>query len=389
MRDQIRCQRLSGESRDLGGKVAAVAGVREVIAKNVWRFAWVSTAVTCLGFASLQQARADDTKNRIVPVQASTIPANGDLNPYGVAFVPAGFPGGGLLSPGDILVSNFNASSNKQGTGTTIVDISPDGALSPFFKGKAPLGLTTALGVLTSGFVVVGNLPTDPHGNPLQGSLLILNKNGGVVTTLTDANLLDGPWDLTDFEAGDLAQVFVSCVLNGTVTRINLTTSTSGVTVNSMVQIASGYKFGLNSAALVVGPTGVAYDSQADVLYVASTSDNKIYSVSHAGSATSSHGKGEVIYEDNKHLHGPLGLVLAPNGHLISSQGDAINPNAAEQSEIVEFTPTGKFVGQFALDSTAGAAFGIAIQSPASGVVDLAAVNDTLNSLIIFELTEQ
>ncbi|HMB03140.1 MAG TPA: hypothetical protein VKP69_05285, partial [Isosphaeraceae bacterium] len=38
----------------------------------------------------------------------STVPTNGDTNPYGVAFVPNGFPSGGKLNPGDILVSNFN-----------------------------------------------------------------------------------------------------------------------------------------------------------------------------------------------------------------------------------------------------------------------------------------
>src|SRR4029077_17870155 len=58
----------------------------------------------------------------------STVPPNGDLNPYGVAFVPQGFQSGnGPLRPGDILVSNFNDSDNLQGTGTTIVRVSTSG----------------------------------------------------------------------------------------------------------------------------------------------------------------------------------------------------------------------------------------------------------------------
>ena len=58
----------------------------------------------------------------------STVPPNGDLNPYGVAFVPANFASGnGPLQPGDILVSNFNNSDNLQGTGTTIVRIPANG----------------------------------------------------------------------------------------------------------------------------------------------------------------------------------------------------------------------------------------------------------------------
>jgi len=53
---------------------------------------------------------------------ASTVPGNGDQNPYGVALVPHTT---GLLTEGHILVSNFNNGSNAQGTGTTIVDVAP------------------------------------------------------------------------------------------------------------------------------------------------------------------------------------------------------------------------------------------------------------------------
>jgi hypothetical protein len=64
-------------------------------------------------------------------VNSSTIPSNGDQNPYGVAFVPEGFPAGGALSPGDVLVSNFNSGGNLQGMGTTIIQLTPAGALAP------------------------------------------------------------------------------------------------------------------------------------------------------------------------------------------------------------------------------------------------------------------
>ena len=53
------------------------------------------------------------------------MPANGDVNPYGIATVPRST---GALVGGDTLVSNFNAKSNLQGTGTTIVELSPWGA---------------------------------------------------------------------------------------------------------------------------------------------------------------------------------------------------------------------------------------------------------------------
>ena len=44
-----------------------------------------------------------------------------------------------------------------------------------------------------------------------------------------------------------------------------------------------------------------------------------------AGATHQDIGTGTVIYKDGTHLHGPLGLVLAPNGDLITSNGDAVN----------------------------------------------------------------
>ena len=85
-----------------------------------------------------------------------------------------------MLKTGSILVSNFNNSLNLQGTGTTVVQITPAGQQSVFFHGQPGLGLTTALGVLKSGFVLVGNVPTTDgtFGTIQQGSLLILNRYG-------------------------------------------------------------------------------------------------------------------------------------------------------------------------------------------------------------------
>jgi hypothetical protein len=325
-------------------------------------------------------------------LSAPTVPSNGDVNPYGVAFVPNGFPSGGPLHAGDILVSNFNNSSNQQGTGTTIVDISPTGQQTPFFHGSsAPgaLGLTTALGVLKSGFVIVGSVPTlDGTSSTIQapGSLLILNRHGDVVTTLSNSALLDGPWDLTINDQGDQAQVFVSNVLSGTVTRIDLTIPQNGnPVVASETQIGSGYLIRTDPAALVVGPTGLAYDAANDILYVASTGDNAIFGIAHAQARTTDAEKGTVVYKDHRHLHGPLALTLTPNGDLITSNGDAVNPDPRQPSELVEFTPRGRFVAQLSVDASAGSAFGLAVES-SQDQIRLAAVDDNLNTLDIWTI---
>jgi hypothetical protein len=317
-------------------------------------------------------------------LSTSIVPATGDQNPYGVAFVPEGFAPGGPLNAQDVLVSNFNNGMNVQGTGSTIMQVKQSGArASVFFQGSPGLGLTTALGVLKSGFVFVGSVPTtDGTCNTIQrGGLLIVNRRGQLVTTLRDAKLLDGPWDLTLHETGNHAIVFVSNVLSGTVTRLNVKTRADGtIVVESMTQIASGYSTACNQAAVVVGPTGLAYDPIRDVLYVASTADNEIFAISRAGEAEGDHGPGGVIYRDNAHLHGPLALALAPNGHLMTANGDAVFEDLNRLSEIVEFTPAGAFVSEFQIDPVAGSAFGLAVER-SNGRILFAAVDDNTAAL--------
>jgi hypothetical protein len=151
--------------------------------------------------------------------------------------------------------------------------IAPAGRSRPFFTSSA-VGLTTTLGVLNRGFVVVGNLPNS-NGTLSPGSLQLVDRNGKQVQTITD-KLIDGLWDPTIDDFTDRAAVFVSNLLNGTVTRLNLTISSNGVIVNSATVIAMGYTVEPNAAAFILGPTGLAHDAATDVLYVASTADNAI-----------------------------------------------------------------------------------------------------------------
>jgi hypothetical protein len=376
--------------------------------RNAACAAWVS--VVCVLVFATGLAFADDNgaKTPLIPQLAplptfsdSTVPPNGDVNPYGVAFVPHGFPGGGPLRPGDIIVSNFNNSGNLQGTGTTIVRVNNGTQPTVFFQGETGLGLTTALAVLQGGIVLVGNLPsTDgsgaciaesgPNQNVGQGSLLVIDKNGNLVNQLTDSRLLNGPWDLAVRDDGRRTEVFVSNALSGTVTRLDLRIvgdgdgdKKDGVIVERETQIASGYLHRCDPAAFVVGPTGLALDKERDILYVSSAGDNAIFAIRDASHRTSDAGMGNVVVTDQTHLHGPLGLALARNGDLISAQGDAVNPDPKQPSEIVEFTAGGQFVSQFSVDSAPGSAFGLALRPREDGFV-FATVDDTTAVLDIW-----
>jgi hypothetical protein len=332
---------------------------------------------------------------------SSTIPANGDLNPYGVAFVPQDFPGGGTIAPGDVLISNFNNFNNVQGTGTTIVKLTPDGTVVPsvtpgnsgsavtFFT-STPTGLTTALGVLQGGFVLVGNVPTTDgtFGTIAQGSLQIIDRHGKLIRIVNDDVFLDTPWDLTINDNGYQAQVFVSNVKSGTVSRLDLAVGSSDVTVVRETRIASGYSVQANAAAVILGPTGLAYDRTTDVLHVASTADNEIFAVPHAGSAVSSAGKGTPIFSSPQ-LRGPLALAFAPNGNLLTANGDAVNADATHPSEIVEFTKSGDFVREFNVDASEGGAFGIATVLSGNPTFNFAAVDNVPNIISVYSLPRE
>src|SRR5689334_15528552 len=190
---------------------------------RTWLLA-VGCAGLCLGLLEAQAERGTFTGNlNHIKQIASTVPSDGDVNPYGVAVVPRTT---GALVGNDVLVSNFNNSANLQGTGSTIVEIGPNGALRVFAQITSAsaqgctggIGLTTALVVLRAGWVIVGSLPTtDGTAATAQaGCLIVLNRWGQVVETFA-GNGINGPWDMTALDLGNAAVLFVSNVLNGTV----------------------------------------------------------------------------------------------------------------------------------------------------------------------------
>jgi hypothetical protein len=368
----------------------------------------------CIWLPSARHADAE-TLEAFLPHYrvSSTIPGNGDLNPYGVAFVPAGFPGGGIISPGDVLVSNFNDINNCQGQGTTVIKFRPNNAAAPdsvapgvpagqagnavtFLQSPKQVGLSTALGVLKGGFVIVGNVPSGPEANgmcsatPSSGALQVIDRHGTLIATLTDpvGDIFGSPWDLTIAnDTGGTAQLFVSNVLTGTVGRLDLAVNSSGVTILRRFVVAQGYMTGLSSAAFVLGPTGLTHDQSGD-LFVASTADNKIFKVPNASQPVPPAPTTGVVVVNDPHLRGPLGLVLSPAGTLLTANGDAVNADPTHPSEIIEFTTKGVFVREFNIEATQGGAFGLATATTFGFPVDIsfAAVDDVSNSVLVRSL---
>ena len=326
-------------------------------------------------------------------VIASTVPANGDVNPYGVAVIPHST---GDLFRGNILVSNFNDKANVQGTGTTIVEVTPSGKVFQFAKINRNLascpggvGLTTALTVLRSGWVIVGSLPTQKGAISGAGCLIVLDQFGHVRETFT-GNGINGPWDMASLDLGNQAVLFVTNVLNGTVAG-NGKTVFGGTVIRLVIKIpsmglpfiwfdttiASGFPQALNSAALVLGPTGAGLGPNG-VLYVADNIDNRIAGIPNALFRGFSAGTGFTVSQGH-HLLAPLGLVIAPNGNILTVNGGNGN--------LVEVTPSGAQIAVRQLDSSggpppgAGALFGLAVKPGHDAVYYVDDATNTLNLL--------
>ena len=319
-------------------------------------------------------------------------PAAGDQNPYGVAVVPRST---GDLRRGDVLVSNFNNAQNQQGTGSSIVEISPDGqqrvfAVVPQPTATPAVGLTTALAALENGDVIVGSLPA-PGGSATAltaGALTILNPEGQVIRTLTAPDI-NGPWDMTAVGDGRFVTLFVTNVLNntvaangntvddGTVTRITLGFDHGGADprVISNQVIATGFGEHTDPNALVVGPTGVGL-GRHDVLYVADANGNRITAIPDALERHTVLGSGGITVTADPMLNDPLGLAIAPNGDIVTANGGDGN--------IIETTPAGHRAAFKTLVANGGGdLFGLAVTPNGDGLyfVDDAGSGPSANSL--------
>ena len=378
--------------------------MKNLMAAGVARSAAACGALCCLIGSSSAFAASTPTlasvpgvQNHTITMIASTVPQNGDINPYGVAVVPATT---GSLVKGDILVSNFNDAQNLQGTGTTIVQISPSGHMQLFahvdansLPGACPggVGLTTALVVARSGWVFVGSLPTkDGMSHTAHaGCIIVLNSLGQAVETFW-GSLVNGPWDMTGLDAGTHVGLWFTNVLNGTVAgngrivhggtvvRLDLVIPfESRPRIASAAVVGSGFPERTDPAALVIGPTGVALSPDNRFLYVADSLNNRVAAIPNPVLRTNSAGIGDTVTSGGA-LNDPLGMAIAPNGDVLTVNGN--------DGYLVWTTPHGAQVRKDLLDSNgnppgAGALFGLAVV-PGHGLYFVDDVTNTLNLFV-------
>src|SRR5271170_1225892 len=338
--------------------------------------------------------------------RTSTVTDNGDLNPYAVVVAPVS---AGKIQKDDVLVDNFNNLSNLQGTGTTIVDYNPT-THKTFTFAKLPqdflqcpggVGLTTAMTMLKSGWVIVGSTPSKDGttGTKGPGCLIVFDSNGQLATVWTGPNIND-PWgNMAVIDRGSTATLFVSMsgfdipayqvrdpssgysvtVNKQIVLRIELSIPASGPpTIASQTVVASGISARADRDVFLIGPTGLALAPDGTTLYVSDALGNQIIAIPGATTRRDSAGLGRTITKDGL-LKRPLALVLTPDGHLLACN--------AKNGQLVEIDPaSGKQIYAQWIDTNPaqsppgnGDLFGIAMTPDNKGFYY---VEDDVNSLV-------
>ncbi|CAB3761024.1 hypothetical protein GQ57_37715 [Burkholderia sp. MSh2] len=279
----------------------------------------------------------------------NTVPDNGDQNPYAIAIAPVS---AGSIQAGDVLVDNFNNAANLQGTGSTIVNYRPSTKQLSLFASiprdlkacPGGVGLSTAMTMLKSGWVIVGSTPSNDGTTNTKGAgcLIVLDPQGKIASTWSTPNIND-PWgNMAVVDRGDSATLFISMAGFGvggadgtppvykqaTVLRLDLEVPAGKPPViKQETVVASGLGAQADKGVFLVGPTGLALSADQKKLYVSDAIGNRIVEIDDPLTRDTSAGVGRQVTADG-FLHRPLALTTAPNGHLLAT--NALNGQVVE-----------------------------------------------------------
>ena len=366
--------------------------------KAAYVAATIALVATCTAYAEPQGFLETLHRNTTL---INTVPDNGDQNPYAIVVAPVS---AGVVKQGDVLVDNFNNSANLQGTGSTIVDYHPDTKQMTLFaqiprdlkECPGGVGLSTAMTMLKSGWVIVGSTPSNDGttGTKGAGCLVVLDAQGKLASVISSPNIND-PWgNMAVVDNGTSATLFISMAGFGvggadgeppvfkqaTVLRLDLDIPQGKPpVVKKETVVGSGFGAQADKGVFLVGPTGLALSGDQKLLFVSDAIGNRINEIDEPMTRDTSAGVGRQITADGL-LHRPLAMVTAPNGHLLVT--NALN------GQVVEIVPeSGKQLYARWIDTDKaqtppgnGDLFGIAMTPEGDGFYY---VQDDVNTLVL------
>jgi DNA-binding beta-propeller fold protein YncE len=331
----------------------------------------------------------------------STVPENGDQNPYAIVVAPVS---AGKIEKDDVLVDNFNDANNLQGLGTSIVDYNPSTkklsvfAEIPRHLKECPggVGLSTAMAMLKSGWVIVGSTPSDDGTTATKGPgcLIVLDSQGRIAKVLAGGDI-NGPWgNMAVIDNGGTATLFLSnagfgvgspegeppVIERATVLRIELAIPEGKPPdVARQTVIGSGFGAQADKGVFLIGPTGLALARDGATLYVSDAIGNRIVAIPDATTRGDSAGLGREITKDGL-LHRPLAMAMAPNGHLVVT--NALNGQAVEIDPIAGTQIAARWIdpNRAQVPPGSGDLFGIAMAPTGDGFYY---VEDEVNTLVL------
>lgn len=317
---------------------------------------------------------------RQVVIGSTVDPKFGQLNPYGLDVARST---AGAFVKGDLAVCNFNAKSNVQGTGFTVVALHPaPGSKPALVAAKKNLIGCDALALAPDDTIWAAAFVA--NDNP------VISSNGKTV-----ANIKGMPFDHPFGQA--YAQpikrspaFYESNAGDGTIVRIDL-----GSKFTYDV-IAKGFAINHGQPGSILGPSGLQYDARIDTLYVVDGTNNtvvafsKVSKIKAGGIVVGSGGRtfsgpdaryARLVYA-GKPLNGPISSALLFNGNLVI--GNTLDPNG--KNLMIELTPSGKVLDVRNVDrGPAGALFGMVATGTSAADTKLYFNDDNGNDLQVLE----
>ncbi|MBV8197320.1 MAG: hypothetical protein JO263_04240 [Candidatus Eremiobacteraeota bacterium] len=326
-------------------------------------------------FSTLKQLK------REVVIGSTVDPVTGAQNPYGLTVAPIT---SGKLTAGDLVVCNFNAKSNKQGTGRSIVALHPNEHATPVHVSASEALVGCDALALASDDTIWASAMVD-NDNP------ILDTNGRLIANIS-GKPFDQPWGQVFAQPAAAAPAFYETNAgDGSVLRINL-----GSKFTYDV-IATGFPVNHGQPGTALAPSGLAYDPKVDTLYFADGDNNTVVALKDVskipagGIKAKDHGMkftgpsasdARVVFAGAP-LNGPISTALLPNGNLVV--GNTLD--AAGKNLILEIsTAAGKVLEVRNVDKgAAGAIFGMAVTGTSAADAKVYFNDDNANEVEVLE----
>lgn len=289
-----------------------------------------------------------------VVIGSTVDPKNGAQNPYGLSIAPAA---SGSISTGDLVICNFNAKSNVQGTGESVVSLHP-------VPGSKPVHISSDKTLKGCDALAVDGGDTIWAASMVANDNPLLSASGKLLASLS-GKPFDQPWgQIYAVPKSDAPVFYESNAGDGTVVRINL-----GSPFTYDV-IASGFPVNHGKPGTALAPSGLAYDPSVDTLYFVDGKNDTLVALkdvtqipnggikaTHDGMKfTGPNAADARIVFSGAPLNGPISTALLPNGNLVV--GNTLD--ASGQNLMIEISASGKLLDTRNVDTGAsGALFGI------------------------------